>query len=430
LPGPNMPTTMPNTRSTTRPAGHMRHRIGLVCLVVLTGLLMAAPPSEAATTITVPQHATLVIDGHGWGSGKGMSRYGAQGAALQGLSTKQILQFYYPHTEYGHLRNRSVTVLLDWDTDHNTTVVNMAGLQVHSFGSGITKTLPTTGEAGEASQWRLAPARGGRTKVSYSHPYFHIGWHVWKVLPGDAEFRAPGPITLINRGVGDERTFRGSLQLRTRAGAPSWNRVTVNKVSLEQYVQGTVHLPYRFDRAAQRALAIATRTFAAVALASPSKQPWRLVPTLRENYTGVDGETGVTDAVVAETTGRVLMYHGAPASTPVTPSSGGWTVSGGKPYLPAQKDPYDATEDNTSFHSWSVQIEDLRIEQEWPALGNLTSISIDRRDGHGEWNGRVLSMSLHGTKGDVNHISGNAFRAKLGLYSTWVTISVQPPSGG
>jgi stage II sporulation protein D len=408
----------------------VRTRVPLVCLLVLSGPLWAAPPSEASTTIAIPDHVTLTFDGHGRGPGRGMSQYGAQGAAMEGLSTKQIIRFYYPHTRVRHVGGRSVTVLLSLDHDHNTTVKNTPGLQVHSLRTGTTKTLPTTGEAGEASQWRLAPARGGRTKVSYSHPYFHIGWHVWKVLPGDAEFRAPGLITLINRNVGDTTTYRGSLQLRTPVGAPSWDRVTVNKVSLEEYVMGVVgmEMPEWFAPAALRAQAIVTRTEAVVELRSPSKQPWMLSDAMsRQHYGGFNevGDDAVDPAVVA-TKGRILTYHGAPVFTPFSRSDGGWTVSGGNPYLPAKQDPYDQVPEEVEYsqHSWTMRITAGTIEKTWPTLGNLTSITVNRRDGNGEWNGRVLVISLHGSKGAVNGISGNTFRKKLNLHSTWFTITV------
>ena len=46
----------------------------------------------------MPSSGTLQLTGHGFGHGHGMSQYGAQGAAKQGLTRRQILSFYYPGT--------------------------------------------------------------------------------------------------------------------------------------------------------------------------------------------------------------------------------------------------------------------------------------------------------------------------------------------
>ena len=89
------------------------------------------------------------------------------------------------------------------------------------------------------------------------------------------------------------------------------------------------------------------------------------------------------------TAGQIRTYRGAPAFTQFSASSGGWTSDGGKPYLPAQKDPYDGWPGN-GVHTWSTTVTSGAIEKAWPSLGNLTGITVTKRDGHGQWNGRVV----------------------------------------
>ena len=60
----------------------------------------------------------------------------------------------------------------------------------------------------------------------------------------------------------------------------------------------------------------------------------------------------------------------------------------------------------------------------WPALGNLTRITISARDGNGKWGGRVVKMTLHGSATASLPITGDDFRSRLGLRSTWFNLSV------
>jgi stage II sporulation protein D len=401
------------------PIRHMPARVALAVVLAATGLVLAAPVSEAGT-IHVPDHATLTIKGHGWGNGFGMSQYGARGAAAKGLSAQQIVRFYYPHTRAGQVGG-SVKVLIEGDTDHKTTVLRRSGLKVHDLGrGGRTLALPTTGSAGKADQWRLAPAAKGATEVAYRH----AGWHVWRTLPHDAEFRAAKPITLVLGS--DHVTYRGSLQSRTPSGTSSSKRVTVDKVSLEAYVQGVVasEMPASWSPAALRAQAIAARSYAAFEVRSSTNPRWNLCDSSHcQVYGGLSAEQPASNAAVSATRKQVRMFHGAPAFTQFGSSDGGWTADGGKPYLLAQRDPYEKGSGNP-FHSWTAKVSSKTVESVWPSLGNLTGITVKERDGHGQWNGRVVTMTLHGSKGDVKDLSGETFRSDLGLRSTWFTISV------
>jgi len=403
-----------------------RHSCSVLSVVLAAtslSLVGGVPTSAAATASTterirVPDRATLTIHGRGYGHGHGLSQYGAEGAAREGLSARRIVQFYYPHTTAGHVGGK-VRVLITADTDDNTTVVNRPGLKVHALGSGATKSLPTSGAAGHATQWRLSPAKHARTKVSYRNG----GWHVWTKLAGDAEFRAGRPITLV-LGSG-KVTYRGRLQSRTPVGASAGHRVTVNKVSLEAYVQGVIprEMPASWHQAALRAQAIAARTYAAEEAGSSTNPRWNLCDTSAcQVYGGKSAEYPSTNTATAKTAGQIRVYRGKPAFTQFSASNGGWSAAGGEPYLVAKKDPYDGWSGN-SVHTWTTRVSDRAVEKAFPWLGNLTRITIDRRDGHGKWNGRVLAMTLTGTK-DARSVSGDTFRGELGLRSTWIDVSV------
>ena len=64
---------------------------------------MSSTASEVAAasvveTYTRPAGTSFSLSGRGYGHGRGMSQYGAYGAALSGLTRDEILAFYYPNT--------------------------------------------------------------------------------------------------------------------------------------------------------------------------------------------------------------------------------------------------------------------------------------------------------------------------------------------
>ena len=392
-------------------------------LTLAGGVPTATATPRAGERIDVPDHATLTIHGRGYGHGHGMSQWGAQGAATKGRSARQIVEFYYPHTKAGRVGG-DVKVLVCADSDNNTTVVNRSGLQVRDLANGTTTTLPRAGAAGHASRWRLSPGGGDTTKVSF----LNDGWHVWKNLAGDAEFRAPKPITLL---VGSGRvTYRGVLQSRTPRLAESRcdvgpRRVTVNKTSLEAYVQGVIPREAfpSWKPAALQAQAIAARSYAAFEEADSTNPVYQLCDTTScQVYGGKSAEVASTNRATVKTKGQVRTFHGKPAFTQFSASNGGWLAKGSEPYLVAKSDPYDGIKDNPN-HTWTTHRSAGEIENEYPAIGNLKKITVLQRDGHGQWNGRIESLRLVGGKGSTT-ISGDEFRGDLGLMSTWIDISV------
>ncbi len=63
----------------------------------------------------------VVVNGAGWGHGKGMSQYGASGAAKKGLTYDKILGFYYTGTTLGALKNTTMRVWITADSDATST---------------------------------------------------------------------------------------------------------------------------------------------------------------------------------------------------------------------------------------------------------------------------------------------------------------------
>ena len=80
-----------------------------------------------------------------------MSQYGAEGAARQGLTYRQIAEFYYPGTEWGTGGGR-VTVQITGDTTPADLVVRARpGLRCATSASPAAPRCPTTAPPAGAS---------------------------------------------------------------------------------------------------------------------------------------------------------------------------------------------------------------------------------------------------------------------------------------
>jgi SpoIID/LytB domain protein len=392
--------------------------------------LVPASPAGAADPWPVPDHATISLDGRGNGHGHGMSQYGAEGAARAGLTYRQIIDFYYPGTDWG-TSGRSVEVLITRDTSRDVVVAPRTGLTVRSLGSGRTWRLPErvrTGGPGskqvEVRRWRITPAPHGRSSVSYRTR----AWHEWKVPRGDAEFSAGGrPVELFTpQGT---VAYRGALRSASPSGSTT-ERDTVNVVSLEGYLRGVVPsevIASTWHAEAIRAQAVAARTYASYERAhAPASRHYQLCDTAHcQVYGGYSAEYPTSDAAVAATAGQVITSGGEPAFAQFSASNGGWTSAGAFDYLPAKEDPYDGWTDQ-GHQTWSTTITSEAIEQAYN-LENLTAISIETRDGNGAWGGRAETLHLTTAKGDTYTVTGESFRSHLGLRSTWFEITAVDP---
>lgn len=387
-------------------------------LLACAALLAPTAPADATPSdppVTTVGATTLTVSGDGWGHGHGMSQWGAQGAALQGLTHRQILAFYYPGTHMSSLSAR-VRVLITADTDNNTTVRAAAGLRVADLGTGRSYSLPMSTNA---KLWRLKNF-SGKTRV---HFYRNGGWHL---------YRTGGRVAL--RGGGEFRSSTGILSLRLPSGVHRYRGTlrfvstdTVNVLTLENYLKGVIPAEAfpSWEPGALRAQAVAARTYAAFERADHVGGYYQICDTTScQVYKGYDIETATTNAAVTATVGQVLLYSGKLAFTQFSASSGGWTSTGSQPYLIAQPDIYDTAASGDTNLEWTKTVKIEALENAYPQIGTLTKIQIMDRDGtttdpnHG-W---VTSIQLTGTGGNKT-IDGATFKSLYGLKSAYFSLS-------
>jgi len=138
---------------------------------------------------------------------------------------------------------------------------------------------------------------------------------------------------------------------------------------------------------------------------------WKTSPTATKTML----EYASSNAAVDATAGIVLLYGGKPIAAEYSSSTGGYTATGSVGYEKAVPDPADSI---SPHHDWQTQLRPSQVEAKWPAIGRLVDIVVTKRNGYGDWGGRVVQMDLVGTSSTVT-VSGATFRSAFGLQSDW-----------
>ena len=391
--------------------------LGRLAVATAALLVATAAPAAADDAWDIPHSATIKVDGHGLGHGRGLSQYGAAYAAGQGTGYRSIVEYYYPGTGWGTATGTVRIFLTTGDLDNDVQVQARSGLVATKVGGGKTWNLAKVEP--RATGWRIRP-QGDRVSVLQ---YRQGGWHQLRKVAGQVEFSAHGKPIELHRNDGSVAAYRGAIR---SVPSSSGHRIAVNVLSMESYLRGVVPaemIASKFPQQALRAQAIAARSYAAAKRAARTAKPYDLDDTAGyQVYDGYDREYPTSTEAVQATAGQILTYDGAPASTEFTASSGGWTTAGDAPYLTAMADKWETAADPNQ--DWSVDFSDTELEEAWPSVGDLTHVDIAGRDGNGEWGGRAGTVTLTGTGGTVT-VSGAAFAQRLGLRSAWLSLTVR-----
>jgi SpoIID/LytB domain protein len=349
-----------------------------------------------ATAGTTRAGTALIVTGHGWGHGVGMSQWGAYGYALHGWKYRRILAHYYPSTQMGHVGELRVRVLLARGAS-SVTVGCATPLRV-TDGRRLTRTLPA-GTYGVGSRL-VFPVRRHRAGFSFGH---------FALLECDR-----APLTF------DGREYHGTLSLRSQGGGVS----VVNGVPLDTYLRGVVpsESPSHWPLAALEAQAVAARSYAVSEL-RPSSWYDLVSTTADQVYAGVSAEKPTSDHAVYATLGQVLTWGGQVARTYYSSSSGGrteavqdaWPGSAPIPYLRSVPDPYDTY---SPHHDWGpYELSAERLASRLGLAGPVASVRVDRDDSL-----RAETAVFRLASGAQVSRSAAAVARSLHLLSTWFSI--------
>lgn len=390
-------------------------------MVSAVAILVPVSPVSAATTF--PSDGYVGVDGHGWGHARGLGQYGAKGLAGQGKSHTEILAHYYRNTTLSTRAAENIKVLVEDSAD----VLMMSAAPFGVWWAGGAKVADST----ESEPFLRAAVSGSQIAIqrasSRSGP-----WTTIATGGGPAEFR-PGaqPLGLVWAN-GSVTYYRGQMIARLPAGSTSL--LAINDVGREHYLYGVVprEMPATWSAEAVRSQAVAARTYA-VAKKDAARAAGKLYDicstTACQVYSGYATaatttteprvlESSASNAAVDATAGKVLTYNGSPILAEYSSSTGGYTATGSQPYQQAVPDPTDSV---SPYHDWTTRISIASIQSAWPELGSLTGVRVTKRNGYGDWGGRVTEMMLTGTSGNVT-ISGGTFRSRMGLRSDWFNV--------
>jgi stage II sporulation protein D len=359
-------------------------------------ILMLIAAFAAATAGSARAATTLIVTGHGWGHGVGMSQWGAYGYALHGWKYERILAHYYPGTKLVHEGEPRVRVLLVQGA-HVITVGCATQLTVTN--GRFTGHLPAN-TYGISSALAI-PVRHRRGKRPFARGFAHFSC-------------ARSPLTL------DGLPYRGTLSL-WRDGK---TLTVVNGLRLDQYVRGVVpsESPARWPLAELEAQAVAARSYA-VAELNPSARYDLLPDTRSQVYGGVAATRPRSNRAVQKTKGEILTFDGQVARTYYSSSSGGrteavedaWPGAAPIPYLRSVPDPYDTY---SPLHDWGPYVYSAsRLGALLGVGGPIASAEIERDSSL-----RVSAARLRLASGKFASVGGEQVTHTLGLRSTWFSI--------
>jgi stage II sporulation protein D len=381
------------------------------------------PMLASADSTVTPADQKVIVRGAGWGHGKGMSQYGAYGAARSGLNYSQILGFYYPGSTLSSLP--SGNGMRVWITSDNDATINLpavSGLSIRDT-TGKTIKLPT---GSKYTQWAMK--RSGSTYsliyrtpakkwITYKNSLRKArGW--WSVASSSGSIKVILP--------GGTKTYAGRLGLALRNG----KAITVNYVSMETYLRNVVpsEMPPSWGATKSKGIealksqAVAARTYAArERAAKPSSSGYDICDTSScQVYKSNTARNSISDTAIKATANRVLTSGGKPILAQFTSANGGWSAGyAGYSYLSAKRDPYDGL---VTSQAWTKTITAASFQKAYPQIGTFISVQIATRTGVGPYSatggsGRVTSVKIRGSKGTVI-VSGGAFKTKFGLRET------------
>lgn len=456
---PSAPTQDPRRRTAgrVRTSALTAAALALAALAGAPAAAVGAAPG-AAKAKKVPVSVTLT--GAGWGHGVGMSQYGALGMAEDGFTADEIVRHYYTGTTVAPVRD---SMQLRVNLLHGPTVVTMRGepladgggrMQVRLAGAAPVQVQPgdrvrlvrkdvSATRLQATVKVVLRPAAGGRSVLGEGRAVA-VRW---------AGTRHPGRTGTAASLLDVATTFKGldGSGHRYKYGfvkvwpseGPGLDVVNLVQIH-EEYLRGIAEVPSSWPAAALQAQVLAARSYALAKYADGVRRSCRCHvddgggPYYDQTFVGdakASGTAGkawvaaVRATAASATTGRAVLYQGAPITAFYSSSTGGRTQSsqdvwGGKlAWAQSVDDHWSLDPAVNPYASWNRVGNQARLAT---LFGLADVVSLDLSDlTTGKALAEVTATSSTGVK---KTITGAAFATGLGLPSRWVS-KVTPTYG-
>jgi stage II sporulation protein D len=375
-------------------------------------LVVALLGAVAVLPATADAAARLVVKGHGFGHGIGLSQYGALGYAQHGFGWRDILSKYYQQTSVAPLGSApDVRVLLQ--TGRRVQVRGAVSVGGRKTSPAQTYTARIAAVAGRVALY----APSGRLLGTYAPPLRFTAV-------------ASNPLRLLGAAQNGTRNgrYRGALEVGLVEGDGA-RLQAVNDVGLEDYIRGVVSAesPASWPADALEAQAVVARSYAVTTnVGTTTDGIDQYSDTRSQMYTGIAAEFPSTDAAVAATAGQVVVDDGKPVTTFFFSTSGGHTENIEFSFLGAQPQPWlkgvdDPFDGISPKHTWGpITFTAAQAASRLKGLvrGSFRGITVLQRG----TSPRIVRAEVAGT-GGVMPVSGPELRRRFGLDDTWATFT-------
>lgn len=407
-----------------------------VLAIIALAISTIAPSSSVADSLPTQNVPTdFRFFGSGYGHGVGMSQIGARGQALEGRSAIEILNYYYPGTTVTPYPDNQLIRVNIANIVSSISIKAVGGLgEIRLYKGDISPndnpeplgvykgdtTALFTNFAGSVVPTLSSPT----TKFAPFAP--NNAWTLrWDIATTTME--------VSNQSAVNQYKY-GQIVIKSVANAVSSYLAVTNTLRLhDEYLWGIGEVPSSWPAAALEAQAIAARTYALGKLSRIRSECDCNIynSTVDQNFVGYSKEIekiygikwkeAVNRTFVDSDNALVITLDGKPISAFYASSTGGATqnvkdVWGSSiAYLQGVPDPWSLdTTLNPRFAFWERVVAQKDIAVAF-GLKDVITYRIDTRSKTGS----VMSITAASSDGRTATLTGELFRARTKLPSTW-----------
>ncbi len=410
--------------------------------ILISSLILGFNPPYAGAETKIPTEFQFV--GAGYGHGVGMSQIGARGQALEGKSALEILSYYYPGSSVTPFPdNQLIRVNIA-----NQTTATTISLEKSIGGFALYKGDIPANEN---------PEPFGRYDGTVTATFTNFSGQVVPFLTSPTAKFAPiaaneswtirwdtSTVISLKSGEMSGRYKYGQISFKSiKTSVTSYLAVTTTLRLHDEYLYGIGEVPSSWPPAALEAQAIAARTYALnkVNRIRPECDCNIYSTTIDQNFVGFAKEdekvnridygilwkSAVNRTFVDTETALVITIAGKPINAFYFSSSAGKTqnikeVWGSEfPYLLGVPDPWSLDPKiNPRYYSWNRVVTQSTMAQAF-VLPDVVSYTVDSVS----QTNSVLSITAYSSDGRTSTLTGEVFRSRTKLPSTWIRNNFQ-----